>query len=100
MVDNEFDGFGKEVGPNYSFEGTYSRRRRVSGVLTWTEKQTRTLPLSSETVEKDATLTYTGNFDEDGNFTGKGILVSPIGKYEGEFYRGRKHGKGVFTFNN
>lgn len=32
-----------------------------------------------------ADYSYTGKFDENENFTGQGVLVTPKGKYTGQF---------------
>lgn len=39
---------------------------------------------------------YTGGFDENENYTGKGTLDTPNFTYEGEFKDGKRHGFGIF----
>ena len=37
--------------------------------------------------------------NKNGKFEGHGILVCPVGKYEGSFEDGLKHGMGEFNFS-
>ena len=43
---------------------------------------------------------YYGKFDDNGLFTGEGLLEEPTGQYTGSFLKGKKHGEGVYKFKN
>jgi hypothetical protein len=57
--DNLFWGKGREEGPKHSFEGEYAHGKRANGTLKWRD-------------EDDFVFIYTGNFNEQEQFHGKG----------------------------
>lgn len=84
---NCFDGMGTLVGRNdlYTYVGEFKNGRKTDGKLSWKQAENTTLPLSSSQVQYMADYSYTGKFDENENFTGQGVLVTPKGKYTGQF---------------
>ena len=52
--------------------------------------------LGSQVVNSPYIRVYEGEFDENAIYHGKGKLTDQNGDYEGEFWRGMKHGQGEF----
>lgn len=87
--DNVFFGSGEQISERYKFKGTYVDGLRECGELKWWSQP-----------GEENQYCYYGKFDADGYFTDEAILKEPTGKYNGNFLRGKKHGEGVYRFNN
>jgi hypothetical protein len=94
--------FNSELSKNNIAQNILNENNEVLEKIENEEKELYTMPpLKFSNVKDGKTEYYSGSFDKEGNFNGKGILISKDGNiYKGTFKNGIFDGKGIFIQKN